>query len=113
MGRRCFSCQRAEAGDGGGDDLEDAVDFFAGGEAGEGKAQAGAGFGWGETHGNQDVRWFGSAGLAGRAEAGGDALKIERDEQGFSIDVVEADIGGVGGALRGRAVDVGVGNGGK
>ncbi len=97
----------------GGDDLEGAVDLLVGGEAGEREAQAGAGFGWGEAHGNQDVRGLGGAGLAGRAEAGGDALEIERDEQGLSIDAVEADIGGVGGAVGGGAVDVGVGDGGE
>ena len=101
MGRRCSLSDRAEAGYGGGDDGEGAVDLFGGGEAGEGEAQAGAGFCGAEAHGEQNVRGLGGAGLAGGAKAGGDALHVERDEKGFGVDVVEAEVGGVGGAVFG------------
>jgi hypothetical protein len=95
----------AEAGYGGGDDLEGFVDLFCGGEAGEGEADAGAGSGWGEAHGGEDVGGFGSAGLAGGASAGGDALEVESDDEGFGFEVIEIEIAGVGDAGGVAAVD--------
>ena len=114
MERRCCLCQRTQAGDGGGDDVECAVDLVGSGEAGEGEAQAGAGLGRGESHGEEDMRGLGGAGLAGRAEAGGDALHVERDEECLGVDAVEAQVGGVGRAVGGlgstRTIDVRVGD---
>ena len=107
-----FLREGAEASHGGWDNTEGAVDFVWGGEAGEGEAEAGASLVGGEAHGEQDVRGLGGAGLAGGSEAGGDALHVERDEEGFGVHVVEAEVGGVGGAVGGRAVDVGSGSGG-
>ena len=54
---------------------------------------------------------FGGSGLARGAEAGGDALHVERDEEGFGVDAVEAEVGGVGGAVFGGPVDAGIGDG--
>ena len=56
---------------------------------------------------------LGGSGLAGGSEAGGNPLHVERDEQGFGVNAVEAEVGGVGGAAGGGAVDVGVGYGGE
>jgi hypothetical protein len=89
------------------------VDLGFGGEAGEREAEAAASFCGGEAHGEQDVRGFGGAGLASCAEAGGDALHVERDEERFGVDACEAEVGGVGGAVRNGAVDVDVGDGGE
>lgn len=114
MERRCCLCQRTQAGDGGGDDVECAVDLVGSGEAGEGEAQAGAGLGGGESHGEEDMRGLGGAGLAGRAEAGGDALHVERDEECLGVDAVDAQVGGVWRAVGGlgstRTIDVRVGD---
>jgi hypothetical protein len=113
LGRYRFLNQGAEAGYGGGDEGESAVDLCGGGEAGEGEAKARASFGGGEAHGEQDVRGLGGAGLAGGSEAGGDTLHVERDEEGFGVDAVEAEVGGVGGAVFGGPVDAGIGDGGE
>ena len=88
----------AEAGYGGGDDFEGFVDFFLGGEAGEGEADAGAGAGGGEAHGGEDVGGFGGAGLTGGASADGEALEVEGDDEGFGFEVVEVEVAGVGDA---------------
>jgi len=45
----------AEAGNGGGYDIEGFVDLFCGGEAGEGEADAGSGAGGGKAHCGEDV----------------------------------------------------------
>ena len=111
LGRYRFLSQGAEAGYGGGDEGEGAIDLCGGGEAGEGEAKAGASFGGGEAHGEQDVRGLGGSGLAGGSEAGGDTLHVERDEEGFGVDAVEAKVSGVGGAVLGGSVDVGIGDG--
>ena len=110
-GRRKLLSEGAEAGYGGGDEGEGSVDLVGGGEAGEGEAEAGAGMGGGEAHGEEDVGGLGGAGLAGGTEAGGDALHVKCDEEGFGVDSVEAEVGGVGRAVSGGAVDVGSGNG--
>ena len=102
--------QVAEAGYGGGNEGEGAVDLFGGGEAGEGEADAGAGAGGGEAHGGEDVGGLGGAGLAGGASADGEALEVEGDDQGFGVDVIEVEVGGVGDARGAGAVDAGVGD---
>jgi hypothetical protein len=66
----------AEAGHCGGDDFEGFVDFFLGGQAGEGEADAGAGARGRKAHGGEDVRGFGGAGLTGGASADGEALEV-------------------------------------
>lgn len=113
MGGANFLSEGAEAGYGGGDEGEGSVDLVGSGEAGEGEAEAGVGFGGGEAHGEEDVGGLGSSGLAGGAEAGGDALHVEGDEEGFGIHCVEAEVGGVGRAVLGGTVDVSSGNGGE
>ena len=70
----------AEAGHRGGDDFESFVDFFLGGQAGEGEADAGAGAGGGKAHGGEDVGGFGGSGLAGAASADGDAFEVKGDD---------------------------------
>jgi hypothetical protein len=95
----------AKAGYGGGDDLEGLVDLFCGGEAGEGEAYAGSGAGGREAHGGEDVRGFGGAGLAGGASAGGDALEVEGDDEGFGLEMIEIEVAGVGDARGIAAVD--------
>ena len=101
----------AQAGYGGGDDFEGTVDLFGGGEPGEAEAEAGAGFGGCEAHGQEHMGGLCGTGLAGGAEAGGDALYIEGDEEGFGVDAIEAEVGGVGDAGRCCGVEVGVRDG--
>jgi len=103
--------ERTKAAYGCGDDFQSAVDLFGGGEAGERKTQAGVGFGRAESHGQQDVRGFGGSGLTGGAEAGGDALYIQRDEERFGVDAFEVEVSGIGDAWRCGGVEVGVRNG--
>ena len=105
--------ERTKAAYGCGDDFQSAVDLFGGGEAGERKTQAGVGFGRAESHGQQDVGGFGGSGLTGGAEAGGDALYVQCDEEGFGVDAFEADVGGIADARCQCCVDVGVGDGGE
>jgi hypothetical protein len=98
----------AEAGYGGGNDFEGFVDLFFGGEAGEGEADAGSGAGGWKAHGGEDMGWFCCAGLAGGASAGGDALEVEGDHEGFGFEVIEVEIAGVGDAGGADAVDAAV-----
>ena len=97
-------------GYGGGDEFEGAVYFFLGGELGEGEADAGSGPGGGEAHGGEDVGGFSGAGLAGAASADGEAFEVEGDDQGFGLDVVEVDVGGIGYAWGTAAVDASFGD---
>ena len=100
--------QFAEAGYGGGDDLESFVDLFLGGEAGEGEADAGAGASGWQAHGGEDVGGFGCAGLAGGASTNGDALQVEGDDEGFGFEVIEVEVAGVGDAWCSGSVDSGL-----
>jgi hypothetical protein len=98
----------AEAGYGGGDDFEGFVDFFLGGEAGEGEADAGAGSGGRKAHRGEDVGGFGCAGLAGGASADGETLEVQGDDEGFGFEVIEVEVAGVGDSGRACSVDPGL-----
>jgi crotonobetainyl-CoA:carnitine CoA-transferase CaiB-like acyl-CoA transferase len=46
--------------------------------------------------------------LAGGASADGEALEVERDDEGFGFEVIEVEVTGVGDPLRAGSVDAGV-----
>src|SRR5689334_6329097 len=92
------------------DRLDEGVHLVSGSEAAERKTNAGAGPFRREPDGGQDMRRRDRAARAGGAGGNGEAAEIERDDQGFAIDPVKVDVGGVGSAGRARAVDAGIGN---
>src|SRR5579863_8877582 len=96
-----------------GDGVDERVHFLKSISAAEGEAQAGAGAGGREAHGEQDVRRLDGAARTGRAAGDGEAFEVERDDHGLAFDAVEADVGGVGDAAVARSVDAGVGDAGE
>ncbi len=95
----------ADAG-GGGDEVGDGgVGFCEGGESGEGDAEGLAGFGWGEAHGGENWGGVEGAGVAGAAGADADAFLVEEEHHGGGFGAGDAEVGGVGGAWGGCAVD--------
>ena len=100
-------------GYGGGDEFEGGVDFGCGGVAAEAEADAGAGFGGGETDGGEDVGGFDGAGGAGGACGARESFEIESDDQGFALEAWKKNVGGVWGARGVGGIDAGVGNTGE
>jgi hypothetical protein len=66
-----------------------------------------------EAHRLEHVRRLERARRARRSGRHGDALEIERDDERFGLDALEADVAGVGDAGVGPAVDVRAGHGGE
>jgi hypothetical protein len=97
-------------GYGGWDDFEGGGDFGFGGVAAEAEADAGASFGSGETDGGENVRGFNGAGRAGGSGGAGYAFEIESDDEGFTFEAWEKDVGGVGCARNIGRIDVGIGD---
>lgn len=64
----------------------------------------------GEVHGAEDVAGFEAAAGAGGAGGGAEGLLAEEEEDGFSFEAGEGDVGGVGEAVFKVSVDVGVGD---
>src|SRR6202041_185909 len=73
--------ERAQMFDGGGNDLKNVVNIGVGDGFEQAKAEAGAGAVAVYAHGEQNMAWFGSSGVAGGAARDGDAFKIEGDYQ--------------------------------
>ena len=97
-------------GHGGGDEFEGGSDFRFGRVAAKAEADAGAGFGGGETDGGEDMRGFNGAGGAGGSGGAGKPSEIESDDEGFAFDAGEKDVGGVRSARGVGRVDAGVGD---
>src|ERR1700691_1640480 len=99
-----YGGQGAQMFDGGGDDLQYVVHIGVGDGFEQAEAEAGAGAVFVQTHGHQHVAGLGGSGVAGRSAADRNAFKIERDDQCFAFQIVEPDVGGVGGAGNGLAI---------
>ena len=100
----------AQVGDGGGDDFEEALDVGFGVVGPGGEAEAAGGEFGRYAHGEEDEGRFEGGGSAGGAAGGGDAGAVELQEQTFGLDAGEADVGVVGEAVGGVAVEVQVGD---
>jgi len=84
------------------------VHFFLGVVDTEGEADRTVGVGLRHGHGHEDVRGLERAGGAGGAGGGADAFLADHQQDGLSFDVFEADIGGIGQAVRAAAVHAGI-----
>jgi hypothetical protein len=87
------------------DELQNFVDLGIGDVFGQAEAEGGFGVFAAEAHGGEDVGGFDRSRRACRAAGDSETAEVEGDEEGFAIDVVEGDVGGVGDAGRAGSVD--------
>ena len=80
-------------------DLDHVVHLVRRVVARQGEPDRAVGQGEGQAHGPQHVARLQAAAGAGRAAAGGHADAVQQQQDAFALDVLEADVGGVGQAV--------------